>query len=68
MQGGRMREYIEAKTYRDNLNATKGNLALELDDVSLDRKGKKRLVPVYLARHNLRRQEGKESDAKERGG
>jgi hypothetical protein len=56
MQGGRMQEYLEAKTYRDNLNATKGNLALELDDVSLDRKGKKRLMPAYLAKHNLRRQ------------
>ena len=64
MQGGKIQEYLEAKTYRDNLNATKGNLALELDDVSLDRKGKKRIVPVYLAKHYLRRKEVKETDIK----
>lgn len=51
MTGPRMNDFIEGKTYRDALNTTKGGKALVLDDVSLDRKGKKKLYPVHLANY-----------------
>jgi len=50
-----MQEYAWAKGYRDTLNATKGGKALIVEDVSLDRLGKKRLVPVHLIKYYERK-------------
>jgi hypothetical protein len=46
-----MREYIEAKTFRDKLNEDKGGQSLEYDELSLDRKGKRRLVHMHLTKY-----------------
>ena len=48
---------MQGKTFRDSLNETKGGKALVVDEVSLDRLGKKRLYPVHLAKYYKRKQE-----------
>lgn len=40
-----MREYVEAKGFRELLNINKVGKTLVQDEETLDRKGKKRLVP-----------------------
>ena len=51
IRGDKIREYVEAKSHRETLNNTKGGKALVVEDITLDRLGKKKLVPVHLAKY-----------------
>jgi hypothetical protein len=62
--GGKMREYLDARSYRESLNRDKGGKALVVDEVTIDRKGKKKLVPIHLAKYLQRKQELKDMEVK----
>ena len=47
----KMREYVEAKGFRELLNIKKVGKTLVQDEETLDRKGKKRLVPQQIAEY-----------------
>jgi hypothetical protein len=49
--GEKLQEFIEAKVVRDEMIEKLENKALVKDEVTLERKGKKRLHPVHIAKY-----------------